>query len=91
METISVKLDEGIEERVQRLAATQGRPAQGILRDAIEQYVDREEKREAFRRDTVAAWERYRETGLHVEQDEIEAWVAKLETGDDAPVPQCHG
>ncbi len=29
------------------------------------QYVDREEKREAFRQDTLKAWEDYRTTGLH--------------------------
>jgi predicted transcriptional regulator len=48
------------------------------MREAIEQYVDREEKRETFRRDTLEAWEEYQTTGLHLSADELEAWLPEI-------------
>ena len=58
--------------------------------EAISQYVDCEEKREAFRQDTLKAWEEYRGTGLHVTSDEADAWLAQLEQGNDVEPPACH-
>ena len=59
------------------------------MREAITQYVDREEKREAFRQDTLKAWEAFRSNGLHVTADEADAWMAQLEQGNDIEPPEC--
>ena len=37
------------------------------------------------------AWNEYQATGLHVTQDEADAWLARLEAGKDAEPPACHG
>lgn len=87
----SVKLDPETKQRVQRLASARRRSAHWLIREAIEQYVEREEKREDLRRDALAAWEAYCATGLHATADEADAWLAKLEAGDDAAPPGCHG
>ena len=58
--------------------------------DAIGEYVEREEKREAFRQEGIRAWEEYQATGLHVTHDETDAWLAKLEQGQDVEPPACH-
>jgi len=47
------------------------------------------EKRESFRRDTLKAWEAYCATGLHVTAEEADAWLAKLEQGNDIDPPEC--
>jgi len=86
----TVELDPEVKVRVDRLAEARQRPTDGLLRDAIAQYVDREERREQFRRDTLAAWEDYRQTGLHVTQEEMEAWFARLDAGDHAEPPRPH-
>ncbi len=52
--TTSLKLDSELKERVQRLAAARRRSAHWIMREAVEQYVGREEKRERFRQDALA-------------------------------------
>ncbi len=44
-----------------------------LMREAITQYVNREEKREAFRQDTIKSGDDYRATGLHVTSVEAEA------------------
>jgi predicted transcriptional regulator len=47
------------------------------------------EKRESFRLDTLKAWEAYSATGLHVTTEEADAWLAKLEQGNDIDPPEC--
>jgi predicted transcriptional regulator len=56
----------------------------------ITQFVEREEKRETFRQDSLNAWEEYRLTGQHVTAEEADAWLAKLEQGHDVEPPACH-
>jgi predicted transcriptional regulator len=87
---VAIKIDEDIKARVKRLAQARQRTSHWLIREAITQYVDREEKREAFRRDTLKAWEDFRENGLHVTADEADAWMAQLEQGNDVEPPGCH-
>jgi len=88
--TTSVKLDSKTKERVQRLASARRRSPHWVMREAIEQYVEREEKRERLRQDALAAWAHYQTTGLHATAEEADAWLARLETGKDTPPPKCH-
>ncbi len=89
--TTSLKLDTEIKERVQRLAAARQRSAHWLMREAIQQYVDREEKREALRQAALDAWASYQASGLHVTAEEADAWLAQLEAGEEAQAPECHG
>jgi predicted transcriptional regulator len=86
----SLKLDSAMKERVRRLAAARRRSPHWLMRDAVEQYVEREEKREQLRQDALAAWAEYQTTGLHVTAEEADAWLAKLEAGKRAVIPKCH-
>lgn len=86
----SIKLDDDLKGRVRHLAEARRRSAHWIMREAIAQYVEREEQREAFKADALRAWEAYQRTGLHLTQDEADAWLAKLEAGEDAALPTCH-
>jgi predicted transcriptional regulator len=88
--TTSVKLDAATKDRVQRLASVKQRSTHWLLREAIEQYVEREEQQEHRRQEALAAWEAYQTTGLHVTAEEADAWLAKLEAGEDAEPPECH-
>jgi predicted transcriptional regulator len=88
--TTSLKLDHELKERVQRLASARRRSAHWVMHEAVEQYVSREEKREQLRQGALAAWNHYQTTGLQVTAEEADAWLAKLEAGDDAETPECH-
>jgi predicted transcriptional regulator len=88
--TTSLKLDNELKERVQRLALVRRRSAHWVMREAVEQYVTREEQREQLRQDALAAWNHYQTTGLHATAEEADAWLAKLEAGEDAVAPECH-
>lgn len=85
-----IKLDPDTNERVKRLAAAMNRTQKWVVQEAIHQYVEREEKREAFRQDTIKAWNEYQATGLHITKEEADAWLDKLESGQDVEPPECH-
>ena len=89
--TTSVKLDPETKARIQRLAEARKRTPHWLLREAVEQYVLREEAHEQLRQDALATWSRYQASGLHATAAEVGAWLAKLEAGEDAPPPECHG
>ncbi len=88
--TTSLKLDSAMKERVHRLAAARRRSPHWLMREAVEQYVEREEKREQLRQDALAAWDEYQTTGLHVTAAEADQWLAKIEAGKAATAPKCH-
>jgi predicted transcriptional regulator len=86
---VAIKIDEVTKARVKRLADARQRTPHWLMREAIHQYVDREEKREAFRQDTLLAWEAFRATAQHVPADQADAWLAQLEQGNDVDLPAC--
>lgn len=88
--TTSIKLDPAIKERVQRLADAQRRSAHWVMKEAIAEYLDREEKREQFRQDAIAALEDYETTGLHLTHEEASEWLRKLAAGHRTPMPKPH-
>lgn len=87
---VTIKIDADTRERVKRLADARQRSPHWLMREAIRQYVDREEKREAFRQSAMRAWDDYQANGAHATQAEADAWLAKLEAGKDAEPPECH-
>lgn len=86
----SVKLDEETKARVKKLADAKQRKPHYLLVEAIQQYVEREEKREQFKQDALRAWEEFQQTGLHATAKEVDDWLAQLEAGNDVEPPQCH-
>ncbi len=86
----SVKLDEALKNRVRTLAEARNRSSHWVMREAIKDYVEREEKREALKQDALRAWENYQHDGLHLTFDEADNWLSKLEAGHDQGIPKCH-
>ncbi|MDR2153428.1 MAG: ribbon-helix-helix protein, CopG family [Burkholderiaceae bacterium] len=74
---------------MRHLAAARRRTAHWIMREAITQYVEREEKREALNQDTLKVWEQFQSTGLHAVAEEVDQWLASWGTDDELPAPVC--
>ena len=91
VQPVAIKIDSDIKARVKRLADARHRTPHWLMREAISQYVEREEKREAFRQDGLKAWQEYQETGLHAhdrqvipgEKSQVDA-IGKLHVGTSA-------
>lgn len=90
MTATSVKLDDDLKGRLKHLAAARRRTPHWIMREAIAEYVEREEKREAFKQDAQQAWGEYQATGLHVTGEEVIAWLETWGTDDEKTPPKCH-
>jgi predicted transcriptional regulator len=86
---VAIKIDENTKARIKRLAEARQRTPHWLMREAITQYLEREEKRDAFRQDALEAWETFRATGQHVTADQADAWLAQLEQGKDLDPPAC--
>ena len=87
---IAVRLADPLKARMRVLADQRRRPMHWLMCEAIEQYVAREEQREAFRQEALDAWNHYQATGLHVTGAEADVWLAELEAGNDVEPPQAH-
>lgn len=40
--------------------------------------------------DALNAWDAFQKDGLHLTHAEADAWLARLEAGEDADIPVCH-
>lgn len=87
--TTSIKIDANIKERLHRLAAQKRRSANWLMGEAITQFVTREEEHEAFNRITVERWKEYETTGKYVSAERADAWLDRLEAGEDVPPPEA--
>jgi predicted transcriptional regulator len=86
----SLKIDDALKARVQHLADLRQRSAHWIMREAIAQYVAREEARESFKQEAVASWTAFQETGRHLTGPEVRTWLNSWGTEAEAAMPECH-
>ncbi len=86
----SIKLPLDLHARVQRIAAVRKRSVHEVMIQAMEAYVDREEKRDAIRQECIKAHDEYVLTGLHVTGGEVDAWIDQLLEGNKTEMPACH-
>ncbi len=86
----SVKLDDDLKNRIERLADVRHRSAHWIMREAIRDYVEREEAKESFKQEALASWEAFQETGRHLTGQEVRDWLNTWGTDKEAEIPQCH-
>jgi len=87
---VTVKLESDLRDRLARLADARKHAAHFLMREAIQEYVEREEKRESFHQEALQAWEEYKETGLHVTGAEVIEWLNTWGTDHEKAVPTCH-
>ena len=85
---LAIKLDAPMQARLKVLAAAKDRSTHYLLREAVAQFIEREERQAAYRAAGMAAWEAYQATGQHVAHEAADAWLAQLEAGQPAPMPK---
>lgn len=86
----SIKLDENLKNRIQQLAEVRHRSAHWMMREAIQQYVNREEAREKFMQEALESWKKFQETGLHLTHQELDTWLDTWGTDKEKEIPKCH-
>ena len=86
--TIGVKLDEATRERLRDLAEARSRTPHWIVKEAISEYLTREEQRERERIEDQERWERYVLTGEVVPHERVQQWLGALAEGKDETCPR---
>jgi len=86
----SIKLDDELKRRIQYLADSRNRSAHWIMREAIREYVEREEARERFKQESLTSWKSYQETGRHLTGQEVGEWLNTWGTDEEKEIPPCH-
>ncbi len=89
-QSTSIKLADGLKDRLKAIAEDENRSANWLMNDAISSYVERKEKRKALLAELREAHRDFQETGLHLTQQEVEDWMARRARGDRAPMPKPH-
>jgi hypothetical protein len=91
---MSMEITIAIPELLASQAQAKGIPAEayveGILGKIADATLARSRDRERLRSELAADWEHYQTTGLHLEEAEVDGWLARLETGVDAELPALH-
>jgi|TARA_R110000822_G_scaffold19219_4_gene62829 predicted transcriptional regulator len=86
----SIKIDDELKARIQSLAEQRQRSAHWIMREALTQYVVKEEARESFKQEALASWSAYQETGEHLTGEEVRNWLSNWGTEAETELPKCH-
>ncbi|ACQ67656.1 MULTISPECIES: CopG family ribbon-helix-helix protein [Candidatus Hamiltonella] len=89
-QTITLRLEKNLKERVKYLADDKRSSSHALMLDAIHQYVEREEKQSAYRKNALAAWQEYQETGEHITAEEALNWLDTWGTPNEKSAPTCH-
>lgn len=87
---VSVKLDPSDKARLNSLAVARKRTSHYLMKEAIQEYIKREEVRQNFIRAGEESAKDIKETGLHITFDEFSNWVDAIQTNSKTPMPICH-
>lgn len=84
---IAIKLAEDDRARLKQLAEIKKRSPHWLAKEAISQYLDREERAEHFRRETIDRWEEYRQTGATVSNEAVMEWLESWGSENEKKAP----
>jgi predicted transcriptional regulator len=75
LKPMGIKLAITERERLKKLGEQKKRSSHWLAKEAISQYLDREEAAERFKKETIERWEEYKTTGKSVSNDDVMAWL----------------
>lgn len=87
---MGIKLLQQDRDRLKRLAEIKKRSTHWLAKEAIAQYLEREESSEQLKQSAMESWEEYQKDGLHITHDEMRCWLTTWGTPGETEPPQCH-
>lgn len=86
--TQGAKLDDETKERLKALGEARQRSPHWLMRQAIRDFLEREEKVEREKREDVERWQNYQLTGKVIDHDTAKAWLTALIEGKSTAIPK---
>ena len=88
--SVTIKLDVADRERIATLAIARKRTPHYLMKEAILEYVKKEEARQNFITAAQTSFLHYQQTGIHITLDEFSSWVDQVQLNPAEPMPVCH-
>jgi predicted transcriptional regulator len=86
--TMGVKLDDETRTRLKSLGEVRQRSTHWLMREAIREYLEKEEAIEARNREADAAWADYQQSRRFVSHEAMTAWLDTWGTDQEGPAPE---
>jgi len=86
--SMSVKLRSQDRDRLRRLAEARKRTPHWLAKEAILQFLEREEAVENFRQESLTAWGKFEKTGESVSNEQVMDWLNSWDTEDEIEAPE---
>lgn len=86
----AIRLTADEQNQIANLAEMKQRKPHWIMKEALRQYLEREAAAESLRQGTLASWNEFKHTGLHVNEDEMNSWLDTWGTEHETEPPKCH-
>jgi len=83
-----VKLDLKTKKRLQKLGKMKRRTPHWLMKEAISQYIEREEQAEQLKQETLAHWEEVAQ-GKTVKHADVLNWLKTWGNADEIGRPKC--
>ena len=87
---VTITLDDADLYRIASLASAKKRTPHYLMKEAILEYLQKEEARQNFIAAAESSFVHYKETGLHITLDEFDSWVDQVQQDTNTPIPSCH-
>lgn len=71
MTTTGIKLDDTTRARLRALGGIKERSPHWLMKRAIAEYLEREERREQEKQEDLRRWQQYRESGVFIDHDDM--------------------
>lgn len=83
-------LSESLERRLQLVSERTGKSPTRLIEAALAYFLDQTETDEEVVAELDKRVRHYKETGLHVTNDEVREWLGRRAMGEDVPPPKAH-
>jgi predicted transcriptional regulator len=85
---MAIKLPQEDRDRLKKLGEVKKRSAHWLAKEAITQFLDREEAVEQFKKETIDRWEDYCQTGKTASNDAVINWLDSWGTDKELEAPK---
>ena len=88
MTTMGVKLDDEVRTRLKILGESRDRSPHWLMKTAITEFLDREEKLDIRNKEADEAFKEYQTTGQYVSHEKMDAWLETWGTDKESACPK---
>ena len=78
IQTVAVKLEDEIKERIQKLGEIKDRSSHWLMKRAILDFLEKEERIEKEKQEDKQRWETYAQTGEAIPHNDMKDWLKSL-------------